>query len=338
MSFKNTFGHFFQVHTFGESHGLALGVVIDGCPANLKIDDQKIISYMKRRRPGQNEFVTARNESDTFRILSGIYESKTLGTPIAMEVFNENQNSKDYENLKPRKGHADSAWVQKFEHTDLRGGGRSSGRETLSRVLAGSVARQALEVLNPDLKICVWVDSVGPIQNKLDFDKFEKHFETYEGLTSFLGFPDVSQTDDLQQLLADAKLNGESYGGVVKVKIKNLKPGLGQPVFSKLKADLASAIFSIGAVQGLNLGSSDVHLKGTEFHAMNAPYGGIQGGISTGEDIDFEIKMKPTSSIMDVAKKGRHDPCILPRALVVIESMLALVLVDHMLLARLDRI
>jgi chorismate synthase len=338
MSFRNTFGHVFQVHTFGESHGLALGVVIDGCPSNVNIDEQKIINYMSRRRPGQNEFVTARNESDSYKILSGVFESKTLGTPIAAEVYNENQNSKDYENLKPRKGHADSSWVQKFEHSDLRGGGRSSGRETLSRVLAGSIARQALETLNPDLKIYVWVDSVGPIKNKLALEKFEMKFQIYEGLQCLLGFPDESQTEDLKQLLAEAKLNGESYGGVVRVKIKNLKPGLGQPVFSKLKADLASALFSIGAVQGLNLGAADVHLKGTEFHAQNAPYGGIQGGISTGEDIDLEIKMKPTSSIMDVAKRGRHDPCILPRALVVIESMLALVLVDHLLLSRLDRI
>ncbi len=338
MSFRNTFGHFFKVHTFGESHGPAMGVVIDGCPANVEIDEQKIVIFLNRRRPGQSEFVTARNESDAFRIISGVYQAKTLGTPIAAEILNQDQKSKDYENLKPRKGHADAAWIQKFGHTDPRGGGRASGRETVSRVLAGSIARQVLETLNPDLRINVWIESVGPLVNHLAHSKFAAKFDPYQGLSSPLGFPDEDQTEDLKKLLLEAKALGESYGGVIKVKIQNLQAGLGQPVFSKLKADFAAALFSMGAVQGLTLGESNVHLKGTEFHKLNQPYGGIQGGISTGEDIDLEVKIKPTSSIMDVAQKGRHDPCILPRALVVIESMLSLVLVDHILLSRLDRI
>lgn len=338
MSFKNTFGHVFRVHTFGESHGPSMGVIIDGCPSGLKVDTDKINSYMQRRRPGQNEFVTSRNESDEFSVLSGIYEDKTLGTPIAIQVQNQNQRSKDYENLKPRKGHADEAWANKFDHVDLRGGGRSSGRETLSRVIAGAIARQALEVLNPELKINVWIESVGAIKNQKDFKSFESKFSMYQGLQSELGFPDEAQIENLKEMLRAAKAEGESYGGVIKIKIQNLKSGLGQPVFSKLKSDLASALFSIGATQGVTLGESDVHLKGTEFHRLESPYGGIQGGISTGEDIDLEVLMKPTSSILDVAKAGRHDPCILPRALVVVESMMALVLVDHMLLARLDKI
>lgn len=338
MSFRNTFGHYFKVHTFGESHGLAMGLIIDGCPAGLKIESEKISKFLNRRRPGQNEFVTARNESDQFKFLSGIHQSTTLGTPIAAEIQNENQKSEDYKDLQPRKGHADSVWTDKFGLADLRGGGRSSGRETVSRVLAGSIARQALEILNPELRILTWIESVGPIKNQLSLNQFANKFDIYEGLQAPLGFPDEAQTEKLKSLLTKAKAEGESYGGVIKVKIENLQAGLGQPVFSKLKGDLASALFSIGAVQGVTLGESDVHLKGTEFHSLKKPYGGVQGGISTGEDIDLQIMMKPTSSIMDVAKKGRHDPCILPRALVVVESMIALVLVDHILISRLDRI
>lgn len=338
MSFKNTFGHVFKVHTFGESHGPSMGLVIDGCPSGLKIDELKITKYLDRRRPGQNEFVTARNESDKFRILSGIYESKTLGTPIAVDILNQDQQSKDYADLKPRKGHADQAWVDKFDHVDLRGGGRSSGRETVCRVFAGSIARQALEVLNPELKIYVWIDSVGPIKNKSQFREFKNQFDNYLGIKSPLGFPDESQQDDLMEMLKEAKSIGESYGGVIKVKIKNPKSGLGQPVFSKLKSDLASALFSIGATQGVILGEPDVHLRGTEFHKLDHPYGGIQGGISTGQDIELDVLFKPTSSILDVAKAGRHDPCIMPRALVVVESMIAIVLLDHLLLKRLDRL
>jgi chorismate synthase len=338
MSFKNTFGHLFKVHTFGESHGTAMGVVIDGCPAGLNIDEEKIKKYLNRRRPGQNEFVTSRNETDQYRILSGIYESKTLGTPIAVEILNQDQKSKDYSNLSPRKGHADQAWRDKYIHVDPRGGGRSSGRETVSRVFAGALARQALEILNPELKISVWIQSVGPLQNKKSFESFKNKFSLYEGLDCELGFPDGDQVEDLKALLTAAKSTGESYGGVIKVKIQNLKPSLGQPVFSKLKSDMASALFSIGATQGVTLGEANVHLKGSEFHALEQPYGGVQGGISTGEDIELEVLMKPTSSIKDVAKTGRHDPCILPRALVVVESMLSLVLLDHILLTRLDRI
>ncbi len=338
MSFRNTFGHMFQLHTFGESHGPSMGLVIDGCPSGLKIDEAKIVKYLNRRRPGQNAFVTARNESDDFKILSGIYESKTLGTPIAVEILNQDQKSADYAEVKPRKGHADQAWKDKFEHVDLRGGGRASGRETVSRVFAGAIARQALEVLNPELKIYVWIESVGPIKSKAQFKDFRLQFDNYLGLKTDLGFADDSQLDVLKTMLEDAKSNGESYGGVIKVKIKGPNAGLGQPVFSKLKSDLASALFSIGAVQGINLGDSNVSLKGSEFHKLDQPYGGIQGGISTGQDIELEVLFKPTSSIQDVAKTGRHDPCIMPRALVVVESMIAMVLLDHTLLKRLDRL
>lgn len=338
MSFKNTFGHLFRVHTFGESHGYAMGVVIDGCPSGLNIQEEKIQQYLERRRPGRNEFVTSRNESDSFKVLSGVYKGKTLGTPIAVEVLNTNQQSKDYEKLEPRKGHADAVWKEKFDHVDVRGGGRSSGRETLSRVIAGAIARQALEVINPELKICVWVESVGSIHNQKKFETFENEFSMYQGLNSELGFPDKDQEEDLKSLLKIAKVEGESYGGIIKVKIKNLTTGLGQPVFSKLKSDLSAALFSIGATQGVLLGETNVHLKGTEFHRLEAPYGGIQGGLSTGEDMDLQILMKPTSSILDVAKSGRHDPCILPRALVVVESMINLVLIDHALLTKTDRI
>lgn len=338
MSYKNTFGHLFKVHTFGESHGEALGGIIDGCPAGLDLNEDKIKIYLNRRRPGQNEYVTARSEKDQYKILSGVYLGKTLGTPLAYEFLNSDQRSVDYENKPARRGHADQVWVDKYGHTDPRGGGRSSGRETVSRVFAGAVARQLLEKYCPELKICVWIESVGQLKSNLEFSEFKNKFETYAGLQCELGFPDIEQLQSLKDLLLEAKANGESYGGVVKIKIVSAPVGLGQPVFSKLKSDLASALFSLGATQGVILGDEHVHRPGSEFHKMNSPYGGIQGGISTGEDIDLKVLMKPTSSVGSFSKEGRHDPCILPRALVVLESMVGMVLLDHFMLKSLDRL
>lgn len=338
MSYKNTFGQIFRIHTFGESHGPSMGLVVDGCPSGIGIDLEKIRSFMNRRRPGQNEYVTSRNESDDFQILSGLFESKTLGTPIGCQIPNTNQKSSDYSNLEPRKGHADQAWIDKFDHVDLRGGGRSSGRETVCRVFAGAIARQALEELAPQLQIHVWIDSVGPIKNRKSHREFSRKFDNYKGLNSELGFPDEDQIGSLKTMLTEAKVQGESYGGVIKFKISHLDSGLGQPVFSKLKSDFASAMFSIGSVQGFILGEDNVHLSGTEFHKLPNPYGGIQGGISTSQPIECDVLIKPTSTIGEAAKAGRHDPCIMPRALVVVESMLSMVLLDHYLMMRMDKL
>lgn len=338
MTYKNTFGHIFKMHTFGESHGEALGVVIEGCPSGLKIDEELLNSYLNRRRPGQNKFVTARNESDTFKFLSGVFEGTTLGTPLALVFENLNQRSEDYKNLKPRSGHADQAWSDKFKHVDLRGGGRSSGRETVSRVAAGAIARMFLLSQNPNLKINVWIEQVGEIKNQQNYSSFAQDFDYYQGLKRDLSFPDQAKLNTLQDLLLQAKEEGESYGGEIKIQIENLDAGLGQPVFSKLKSDLATALFSIGAVTSVGLGDTDVFKKGTKYHSDKSAYGGIQGGLSSGEDLSLKVLFKPTSSILDVAKKGRHDPCILPRAVVVVEAMIAMVLADHYLLKRLDNV
>lgn len=342
MSYKNTFGHAFKVHTFGESHGAGLGVVIDGCPSGMTWQEDLLKDFLLRRRPGQNDFVTARDEADEVEVLSGVFEGKTLGTPITLIFRNTNQRSEDYKNLKPRQGHADQVWLDKYKHVDLRGGGRSSGRETVSRVAAGAVARSLLLEAMPQLQVCVWVEQVGEIKNSLSYSEFQEQFHISQGLKQELSFPDKGQLSQLKEMLLQAKSEGESYGGKVCIKIKNPGPGLGQPVFNKLKSDLASALFSIGAVVGVGvgvgLGDQNVFAKGTEYHNQKQTYGGIQGGLSTGKDIDLEVLMKPTSSLLDVAKKGRHDPCILPRAVVVIEAMACLVLADHYLLKKMDNI
>lgn len=338
MTFKNTLGHLFQIHTFGESHGEGLGVVVDGCPSGLSLDPQWLQSYLSRRRPGQNQYVTQRNEADAPEILSGVLEGKTLGTPIAIVFKNQNQRSEDYKDLAPRQGHADQVWKDKYSDVDLRGGGRSSGRETIARVAAGAIARNLLHEMQKNLRIQVWVDQVGSLKNSKEFLDFKDQFDVYMGLKQELSFPDTGQLEELKKMLLQAKESGESYGGRIRIKITGVDSGLGQPVFSKLKSDLASALFSIGAVNSVSLGDDDVFKKGTVYHSGVKAYGGIQGGISTGEDMDLSVLFKPTSSILDVAKKGRHDPCILPRAVVVVEAMVALVLADHYLLKRMDNL
>lgn len=308
----NTFGHNFRITTFGESHGPAMGVVIDGCPAGLNFDDELLRTNLRRRRPGQSSIVSDRKEDDAFEILSGVFEGKTLGTPITLVVRNQDARSKDYEKMIARPGHADDVWKNKYGISDPRGGGRASGRETVSRVLGGSVAQMVNLALAPDLKVEVWIESIGPI-----------------GLTKY-----EQETPELERLLEGAKVSGESYGGWMVVEVHAAPAGLGQPVFRKLKSDFAQAILSIGAVNSFTLGKEIFDsTKGTDFHGVEtvAQYGGIRGGISTGEPINCRISFKPTSSILEVAKKGRHDPCILPRAVPVVESMIHLVLADHLL-------
>lgn len=318
----NEFGQLFKITSFGESHGKAMGVVIQGCPSGLEVDESIINNYLQRRRPGSLPWVSSRSEPENFEILSGVFEGKTLGTPIAVTVYNTNQKSKDYDYIKdnPRVGHADDTWKNKFFHTDHRGGGRSSGRETLSRVIGGAFAEMLVKQSSSSTKIISKISKLGPLINTTD--------EAYPVGT--------------EELLTTAKESGESYGGHISLTISNPVKNLGQPVFKKLKSELTSAMMSIGAVVGVEFEDSFVNVlkKGTEFHnsATSKKYSGIRGGISTGKDINLIIAMKPTSSIKDTAKQGRHDPCILIRALPVVESMAYLVLADQILWSRLDNI
>ena len=317
----NIFGERFKFISFGESHGPAYGVVIEGMPANIKIDEQLLSKNMQRRRPGQGEHTTARNESDATEILSGVFEGKSLGTPITVIVRNADQRSGDYDQIKnaARIGHADDVWKNKFAHADHRGGGRSSGRETLCRVIAGSFAQMIFQ--HSGLKT--------------DVQAFPEQIGTHK-LAESKDLP-----ENIKTFLSEAKSAGESYGGIVKCRIQQTLANLGQPIFHKLKADLASAMMGLGAVEGFEFGAgfAAAGIAGTDFHAKSdsESYGGIRGGISTGEEIIFRIAFKPTSSITDVSKKGRHDPCIIPRALPVIEAMAWCVLADHLLWIRTDQ-
>lgn len=315
----NSFGQKFVITTFGESHGAALGVVIDGCPAGLVWNEDIIQNNLKRRRPGTSGIVSGRQEADSYEILSGVFENRTLGTPIALIVRNQDAKSEDYASIKinPRAGHADDVWKSKFGLSDHRGGGRSSGRETVTRVLAGSVAQMLTQQLVPQINVIAQVIQVGPLEASID-------------------------NTEVQEMLKNAQATGESFGGVIQVRIENPPANLGQPIFHKLKADFTAAFMSIGAVTAVELGAGILSgsKKGTEFHQNSGSenYGGIRGGISTGETISFKVHVKPTSSILDVAKKGRHDPFIGTRAAPVIESMAYLVLADHLLWIRTDRV
>lgn len=327
----NTFGQRFQMMSFGESHGPAYGVVIDGMPAGVRYDEALLLKNLSRRKPGSSAFVTARSESDQPEILSGFFEGKSLGTPIAVVVRSENQRSTDYDKIQDeaRIGHADDTWKNKFGHSDHRGGGRSSGRETLNRVIAGSFAQMFMQQLSSP----VLPGSASPIQ-VFAYAKQIGNIKIAEAM------PELPK--DIQTMLEKAKAEGESYGGVVECRISQVPANLGQPVFHKFKADLAQAMMSLGATIGFELGAGfeGTEMKGTEFHEkmISENYGGIRGGITTGEDIVFRVGFKPTSSIKDVAKKGRHDPCIIPRAIPVIEAICWHLLADHWLWSRTDKV
>jgi len=331
----NTFGRRFSITTFGESHGPGLGVVVDGCPAGVKWNESLLQREMDRRRPGSSALVSARNEADLPELLSGVYQGLTLGTPIALLVRNKDQRSEDYNEIEAqlravgqgiaRPGHADDVWRAKFGHSDPRGGGRSSGRETLCRVLGGAVAQMFLRPLLPAMEVRGVARAIGP-------------FRVRSG-------EDARKLPEVEKLLIDAKADGKSYGGEVEITIEGVPQGLGQPVFHKLKADLASAFLGVGATAGVEIGEGfeSADTEGSEFHSREgrgetAPYGGIRGGIATGAPIVARVAFKPTSSVLDIAKKGRHDPCIVPRAIPVLENMAWLVLADHVLWARSDRL
>jgi chorismate synthase len=332
----NTFGHFFRVTTFGESHGPAMGAVVDGCPAGVPLTQAQVQRALDRRRPGQSALTTARAEADRVELLSGLYDDKTLGTPIAAIVRNQDQRSQDYEALKTkeRPGHADRVWRERFKHRDPRGGGRTSGRETLCRVIGGAVADALLAREAPLVRVVAWVSQV---------ERFVAP-EPPAGLTREAvdvhpsRVPDAETARQVEARILEAKADGDSLGGAITLRCEGLPVGLGEPVFGKLKSRLADALAGIGAVTGVVWGPADLEerlrLPGTRFHAARVDggpsevYGGIQGGLSNGEPLLARVLFKPTSTVSEVAKAGRHDPCILPRAVPVVEAMTSMVLAD----------
>ncbi len=317
----NQFGKMFSFTTFGESHGAALGVVIDGMPGNIKvnIDDLKIL--LKRRAPGQSEFTTSRIEADEPEVLSGIYEGKTLGTPIAIIVRNTNQKSSDYDAMKDsyRPGHADRTTQDKYGIRDHRGSGRASGRETLARVIAGYFAGLIL----PQTDYFAYTHSIGAIENG-DLKNTQR---------SVIGFTNSEASKIAEAFLLDCKTQGESSGGVVALRIQGVPKNLGEPAFEKLKSDLARAMMSLPGSMGFEVGSgfSATSMKGSELSLDSSHFGGMEGGITNGEDIFLKVAFKAPSTVGDKAKAGRHDPCLLPRVIVVVECMARVVLADHYL-------
>ena len=343
---SNSFGHIFKFHSFGESHGRALGIVLEGCPAGLPVSLDILQRELDRRRPGKQAWASARREPDRAEILSGVFEGKTLGSPIAVAVFNEDAKSSDYEKIKthPRPGHSEDLWREKFAHFDHRGGGRSSGRETLCRVMAGAFARMLINQLCPDWHVMAFVRQIGPLkildsELKAAEDLFKKRL-TADGFLA--RFPHREKSAQAAQLLSEGREKGKSFGSLVEVWIKGLPKGLGQPLFHKFQADWARGLMSMGAVVGMEtgLGMPSASTEGAVFHApgQQSRYGGLRGGLTTGERICFRAVFKPPSSFGETAKKGRHDPCIGPRAVPVLEALAGLVTADQLLLKRLDRL
>ena len=355
----NTFGEIFRVTTFGESHGQALGCVIDGCPCGLELSVTDIEKELKRRRPSSE--YGSRDEKDIPEILSGVFEGKTLGTPIAIIVRNTNQNSADYDDLKNiyRPGHADLTYTAKYGFRDHRGGGRSSGRETLSRVAGGAVAKKFLALFGITIK--AWTSAFAGFE----YPSFgEENFDLDEVEKNFMRVP-CKITEILKEKFDKISEEGNSAGGLISCLVTGTKAGLGEPVFDKLDARLASAVLSIGACKGIEFGAgfSVCSMKGSDnndkpYEKINDVFkfatnncGGILGGISTGQDILFKAAFKPTPSISkeqkafdkdgnikEISIKGRHDVCIVPRAVPVVEAMTALVLADFLLLSRCSRV
>lgn len=352
----NSFGHLFRVTTWGESHGPALGATVDGCPPGVAIDEAMIQNWLDKRKPGQNKFTTQRREPDQVKILSGVFEGQTTGTPVQLMIENTDQRSKDYGDImdKFRPGHADITYWQKYGIRDYRGGGRSSARETASRVAAGGLAREAIKQIAPNVQITGYMTQIGP--NKIDRANFDwSQIEQNPFWT-----PDATAADEWAEYLNDLRKSGNSVGAVVEVVARGVPAGLGAPIYAKLDTDLAAAMMSINAVKGVEIGEgmAAAELTGEAnadeiFMGQNGPQyssnhaGGILGGISTGQDIVVRFAVKPTSSILTTRKtitksgeeteiitKGRHDPCVGIRAVPVGEAMMACVILDHLLLHR----
>jgi chorismate synthase len=322
---SNSFGNLFRITTFGESHGPALGVVIDGCPAGIEFCEEDFLPELARRRPGQSKVTTARQESDTPRMLSGVFEGKTTGMPIAVVVFNEGQRSEDYEHLREtfRPGHADETYAGKYGHRDHRGGGRASGRETVARVIAGVVARR---ILPGDVQVIAHARQIGPFEASV--------FEPATIEQNAVRCADPAMAKKMEAHVLRLKESHDSTGGLVEVLVQNPPKHLGEPVFLKLKAQLAQAIMSIGGVTGFAYGAGfgTASMRGLEYIADRANFGGILGGISTGEDLRLTVSIKPSSSVGEWARTGRHDPCIVPRVIPVLEAMVWVTLADAWLM------
>lgn len=349
----NTFGNIFKLTTFGESHGVAIGGIIDGCPSGLKIDLNFIQQQLDRRKPGQSKITTQRKESDTIEFLSGVFEGVTTGAPIGFIIKNENQKSNDYDHIKDqfRPSHADFTYYEKYGFRDYRGGGRSSARETASRVVGGAIAQLILK--HYGISINAYVSQVGEIISL-------QHYHQLNLENAYLNAvrcADENLVDAMFNYIDKIRKEGDTIGGVVSCVIKHVPTGLGSPVFNKLEADLAKAMLSINATKGFEFGSgfSGVTQKGSvhndtffveegKIRTKTNNSGGIQGGITNGEDIFFRVAFKPVATIMqkqqtidknlnevEITGKGRHDPCVLPRAVAIVESMAALVIVDHLL-------
>lgn len=351
----NTFGNLFTVTTFGESHGAGVGGVINGMPAGIEVDLDFIQSELDRRKPGQSNLTTARKEGDKVELLSGIFEGRTTGCPIGFLVRNTNQHSQDYENLRNvfRPSHADFTYTQKYGIRDHRGGGRSSARETISRVVAGALAKLALNQLG--ITIQAYTSQVGNIALDRDYQRYDLSLTE----TNAVRCPDPEKAKEMEQLILEVKADGDTIGGVVTCVIKGCPAGLGEPAFGKLHASLGSAMLSINAVKGFEYGEgfAGVGQRGSEqndlfcvddngkIQTRTNHSGGIQGGISNGQDIYFRVLFKPVATQLrpqptlttdgeeiTLQARGRHDPCVLPRAVPVVEAMAAITLLDHYLI------
>ena len=353
----NSFGEMFRITTCGESHGGGLGVIVDGCPADLELSEGDIQQDLDRRKPGQSSITTPRKEEDRIRILSGVFEGKTTGTPILLLAVNADARSEDYDELKQvhRPSHADYTYLKKYGRRDFRGSGRASARETLARVAAGAIAKKYLKQ-QLGLEILSFVDQVGTIRAEVDLSSLS--LQAIE--QTIVRCPDPSAAKKMIDLIETVKKDGDSIGGIITGLIRGVPAGLGEPVFDKLSADLGKAMLSINAVKGFDLGSgfAGVGLRGSEH---NDPFvinegrvrteknhaGGILGGISSGEDIYFRVAFKPVSTIsmeqrtvnlanqaVHLTAAGRHDPCVLPRAVPIVDAMAALVVMDHYLRQR----
>jgi chorismate synthase len=355
---SSTFGQVFRIHTFGESHGGGVGVVIDGCPPRIPVTADIIQHELDRRRPGQSEIVTPRKEADAAEIISGLHEGLTLGSPIAIVVRNTDQRPGAYDEMavKYRPSHADYTYDAKYGIRAPSGGGRASARETIGRVAAAAVARQVLDTLHPGIEILAWVSTIQEL--KADVDPATVTAETIESNIVRTGDPSMAET--MIERIKTIRADGNSVGGIIECVIRNCPPGLGEPIFDKLEAELAKAMLSIPATKGFEIGSgfSGTLLTGRDH---NDPFrmvagkvrtttnrsGGVQGGISNGENIVFRVAFKPTATIMtaqetvtssgdntELAGKGRHDACVLPRAVPIVEAMATLVITDHLLRQR----
>ncbi len=357
---RNTYGNIFTLTTFGESHGEAIGGVVDGMPAGIDIDMDFIQAELNRRRPGQSAITTSRNEPDKVEFLSGVFEGKTTGCPIGFMVKNTNQHSNDYDNMRNlfRPSHADYTYTNKYGERDHRGGGRSSARITISRCVAGALAKLALQQLG--ISICAYTSQVGGIKLERDYRKYD----LTKTETNAVRCPDVEKAAEMEQLISEIKAKGDTIGGIITCVIKGCPAGLGEPEFGKLHAALGSAMLSINAVKGFEygegfdgvnaLGSEQNDVFTTETGGISTRTnhsGGIQGGISNGEDIYFRVAFKPVATLLmqqdtidkdgnatTLTARGRHDPCVLPRAVPIVEAMAAMIILDYYLMSRTVRL